>query len=108
MQHLFVVDPLASLQPQADTSIAFMREAARRGHRVCACEVATLRVEPGGTPAAQWVELRVSDEDAWYVPTREGDGPLGDFDVIWMRKDPPYDIEYITTKKANSRVMKSA
>ena len=94
MQHLFIVDPLAGLQPRADTSVAFMREAARRGHRVCACEVSTLRVDPGGVPAAQWVELRVSDDDAWCTPAREGDGPLSDFDVIWMRKDPPYDLDY--------------
>ncbi len=94
MQHLFVVDPLAALQPRADTSVAFMREAARRGHRVCACEVGRLRVAPGGAPGTPWVELTVREGDDWYAVAGEGDGPLSDFDVVWMRKDPPYDLDY--------------
>jgi glutathione synthase len=97
MQHLFIVDPLPALRPAADTSVAFMREAARRGHRVCACLVRDLRIEPPGAPAARFVEIALREGDEWYQVLREGQSRLGDFDVVWMRKDPPYDLDYFFT-----------
>jgi len=48
MRHLFIVDPVPGLNPDADTSVVFMREAARRGHRVATCGVSELSVGPGG------------------------------------------------------------
>jgi glutathione synthase len=97
VRHLFIVDPLPALRPAADTSVAFMREAARRGQRVCTCSVADLRIEPGGAPAARCVELRVRESEDWYERGREDQALLGDFDVVWMRKDPPYDLDYFFT-----------
>jgi glutathione synthase len=97
VRHLFIVDPLPALRPAADTSVVFMREAARRGQKVCACLVGDLRIEPGGGPAARHVELRVSQGEDWYQVVREGQARLDDFDVVWMRKDPPYDLDYFFT-----------
>jgi glutathione synthase len=97
VRHLFIVDPLPALRPEADTSVAFMREAARRGQQVCACRVGELRIEPGGAPGATHVELRVRDSSDWYEVVREGQSLLADFDVVWMRKDPPYDLDYFFT-----------
>jgi glutathione synthase len=94
MRHLFIVDPLASLNAGADTSVVFMREAARRGQQVCACQVQQVRVGPGGVPAARFVELALGEGSRWYEPVGDGDAPLGSFDVVWMRKDPPYDLNY--------------
>jgi glutathione synthase len=97
VRHLFIVDPLPALRPLADTSVAFMREVARRGQGVFCCEVGDLRLEPGGTPAARWVELALSEHDDWYAKRGEGESGLAAFDVVWMRKDPPYDLDYFFT-----------
>ena len=94
MRHLFIVDPLPGLNPDADTSVVFMREAARRGHKVATCDVAELGVGPGGRAFAKWAETRVRDSRDWYEVGGEGSGSLGEFDVVWMRKDPPYDLNY--------------
>ena len=97
MRHLFIVDPLPGLNPDADTSVVFMREAARRGHKVATCDVAELGVGPGGRAVAKWAETRVRDSRDWYEVGGEGSGSLGEFDVVWMRKDPPYDLNYFFT-----------
>jgi glutathione synthase len=94
MRHLFIVDPLAGLNPNADTSVVFMRDCARRGHSVAACDVSALSVGTGGRPLARWIQLKVRDSHDWYELGAEGAGELGQFDVVWMRKDPPYDLNY--------------
>ncbi len=94
MRHLFIVDPLVGLNVEQDTSIVLMREATRRGHEVLACEVADLSVGDGAVPMASRVELVVREEEDWYEPGPPRSEALGSFDVIWMRKDPPYDIDY--------------
>ncbi len=94
MRHLFIVDPVPGLNPDADTSVAFMREAARRGHAVATCGVPDLSVGPGGRAQASWVETRARTGRDWYELGARGRGELGEFDVVWMRKDPPYDLNY--------------
>ena len=94
MRHLFIVDPLPGLNPDADTSVVFMRDAARRGHEVATCGVGDLSVGPGGRTWAHWVEVRVREGREWYTPGARGTSELGAFDVVWMRKDPPYDLNY--------------
>lgn len=94
MRHLFIVDPVPGLNPDADTSVAFMREAARRGHGVATCSVSDLSVGPEGRTRASWVETRARAGREWYELGARGGGELGEFDVVWMRKDPPYDLNY--------------
>ena len=94
MHHLFIVDPLASLNVTADTTVAFMREAARRGHQVWSCEVDEILAD-GGQPVAHALPMTLVDaEDAWYTTGDPASRPLSEFDVVWMRKDPPYDLNY--------------
>jgi glutathione synthase len=94
MRHLFIVDPLPGLNPSADTSVVFMRDAARRGHEIATCGVGDLSVGPGGRAQATWVAIRASEGSDWYTPGASGASELGAFDVVWMRKDPPYDLNY--------------
>ncbi len=94
MRHLFIVDPLAGLSVEQDTSIALMREAMRRGHEVFACEVKSLCIGPGTTPTALRVELAVREEADWYEAGPLRSEALSYFDVVWMRKDPPFDIDF--------------
>jgi glutathione synthase len=94
MRHLFIVDPLPGLNPDADTSVVFMRDAVRRGHEVATCGVGDLSVGPSGRTQANWVDTRAREGRDWYTLGASGTSELGAFDVVWMRKDPPYDLNY--------------
>ncbi|HMM46999.1 MAG TPA: glutathione synthase [Thiobacillaceae bacterium] len=94
MRLLFIVDPLPSLKPRKDSSIAMMRAAAARGHAVEAVEARRLAVRDGGTRARCDI-LEVRDGDAWYRIAGTEDRPLTDFDAVLMRTDPPVDTDYL-------------
>jgi glutathione synthase len=94
MRHLVIVDPLPGLKPDADTTVVFMREAAKRGHQIATCGVGDVSIGPGGQARASFVETRVRDTRDFYALGAEGSGALAEFDVVWMRKDPPYDLNY--------------
>ncbi len=95
MDIAFVVDPLHSLKAYKDSTVAMMREAVRRGHRVFAMEQPDL-VWKGGRVVARTCQLDVSDdEDAWYRITGEAEMDLATFGAVLMRKDPPFDMEYV-------------
>ncbi len=97
VRHVFIVDPLPALNVSADTTVAFMREAQRRGHEVLTVGVGALRVAPGGRPAALVAPTRVRDEDRadWFEVGTPLAARLDEFDVVWMRKDPPVDLEFV-------------
>jgi glutathione synthase len=93
---LFVVDPLDELKESKDSSIAMMREMARRGHRIWACEIGGLSWREGMVHA-QAVRLDVLPQPApWYARLETARRPLESFDGVLMRKDPPFDTEYLT------------
>ncbi len=95
MKIAFIVDPLAGLKAYKDSSIMMMREAALRGHAVYALEARGI-VCKNSVVSATVAKLAVSsDNGAWY---RVEDGAvmaLTDFDAVIMRKDPPFDQEYL-------------
>jgi glutathione synthase len=93
----FVVDPLPSLNIKKDSTYAMMAEAARRGHELYAMRQEDLlwkRNEVWG--AASQVTLR-KDPGAWYALDPALEMRLAQLDCVLMRKDPPFDIEYVTT-----------
>jgi glutathione synthase len=95
MDIAFIVDPLTGLKPYKDTSIAMMRALVRRDHRVYAMQQDDLWWRGGETRATvQHLTLGNSDED-WH---RAGDAEtrgLAEFGAVMMRKDPPFDMEYV-------------
>ena len=94
MRIAFVVDPLASLKAYKDSSVAMMREPARRGHEVWAFEAREMFVDEGRvrTPARR---LEVGpDNAAWHRIVEEREASVAEFDRVLMRKDPPFDAEY--------------
>ena len=95
MDIAFIVDPLTGLKPYKDTSIAMMRALARRDHRVYAMQQGDIWWRGGDTHAAvQHLTLGKTDTD-WH---RAGDAEmrkLAEFDAVMMRKDPPFDMEYV-------------
>ena len=95
MRIAFIVDPLAKLKAVKDSSVFMMREAAKRGHEVFAFEVGDMALHQNRV-LAQVSKLGVStDNDNWYQVTKESEMALSDFDAVLMRKDPPFDQEYL-------------
>lgn len=97
MHHLFIVDPLAGFSVPQDTSLLLMLEAQRRGHSVSTCGVEELFVASGGPPQAHATETEILDPPLppdWYRTGGRGLRALAEFDAVWMRKDPPYDLNY--------------
>jgi glutathione synthase len=95
MRIAFVVDPLDALKPYKDSSVAMMREAARRGHEVHALEAGAMFVNRGAVMATVRHLALTDDDHPWYKVREERDGAaLADFDLVMMRKDPPFDQEY--------------
>ncbi len=101
---LFIVDPLDELKAYKDSSVAMMREAAGRGHEVHACTLDELAAVGGRIEAqAHHLLLVPADQDPWYVETGAAEGPSSSFDAVLMRKDPPFDIEFLNATLLLSR-----
>jgi glutathione synthase len=94
MKLLFILDPLDSLKSYKDTSIAIMREAAARGHMLYVCEQhdVFLRNE---LVKVQATKFSFSDKANWYELSKNEEVLPKSFDAILMRKDPPFDNEYL-------------
>jgi len=92
---LFVLDPLDELKESKDSSIAMMREMARRSHRIWACEIGGLAWRDGVVQAVA-TQLDILPQGAqWFTRLETVRRPLEHFDVVLMRKDPPFDFEYL-------------
>ena len=91
----FLVDPIETLIVGHDTSFAFMLECHRRGHEVHCFEQKDLEYKDGEVGAsARRIEPRRVKGDHFRV-TEEGRLSLGVLDAIFLRKDPPVDVEYL-------------
>jgi glutathione synthase len=97
MRFLFIIDPPETLKAYKDTTVAMMRAAQARGHAVWVCEQNALSWAKSRVDArATRLSLTEDDED-WYRPHESADTPLADFDAVLMRKDPPFDMEYVAS-----------
>ncbi len=90
-----VMDPIKSIHPQKDSSLAMLLEAQRRGWELYYMELEDLFFSQGNAQATAH-QLEVRDElDRWYVMGERLTLSLAELDVILMRKDPPFDREYL-------------
>ena len=97
MDLLFVIDPPDSLKAYKDTSVAMMRAAQKRGHAVWVCEQQSLHWKQGRVSAeAHHIHLTDNDED-WYRPHQRALRALSEYGATLMRKDPPFDLEYVVS-----------
>jgi len=95
MDFAFVVDPLPSLKAYKDSSVAMMRALARRGQAVFALEQGDI-VWDRGTVRASARPLELDDDDHdWYRAGEPVSRRLAEFAAVVMRKDPPFDMEYV-------------
>jgi glutathione synthase len=90
-----VMDPIEDIKPAKDTTLAMMLAAQRRGWTLSYLELRHLWLRDGvACGRAHPVEVR-NDLTDWFTRGEAVTRPLGEFDVILMRKDPPFDTEYI-------------
>jgi len=90
-----ILDPLESLKTYKDSTYAIMREAYSRGHALHVLEQRELVLAEGRVRVhARRLDL-VDNDLRWYALEEPGWHALTDFDVTLMRKDPPFDMEYI-------------
>ena len=97
MDFAFILDPLPELRAYKDSSVAMMRELQRRGHRLYAMEQGDLAWDSGRVVGlARPLELFDDDHD-WYREATPEVRDLTRFAAVMMRKDPPFDMEYVYT-----------
>ena len=96
MRVAFVIDPLESLQPHHDTSVALMEALQARGHDVFAFEMSALFFAAGGAWATVQQLQLAPGKTPWYAVVQTESLPLSSMDAVWMRKDPPVDAAYVT------------
>jgi glutathione synthase len=90
-----VMDPIADIHIEKDTTIALLAEAQSRGYSLRYMEQADLMLRDG-RPHARMRELRVDiAARPWFVFGAESVAPLETCGVILMRKDPPFDLDYL-------------
>ena len=95
MDFAFILDPLPELKAYKDTSIAMMRALAKRGHRVFAGEQRHM-VWRDGVTGMQAAALELKDDDHdWYIAGDPEERRLEQYAAVLMRKDPPFDMEYV-------------
>lgn len=90
-----VMDPIAHINIKKDTSFAMLLEAQRRGYELHYMEMADLYLINGEARARTRTLSVEQNYDKWYEFGSEQEIKLADLDVILMRKDPPFDTEFI-------------
>ncbi|WP_038052150.1 glutathione synthase [Thioalkalivibrio sp. ALJ1] len=90
-----LMDPIGSIKPWKDTSFAMMLAAQARGHHLHYLEPADLWIEDGRAAArSRPVTVRDTHSDFFTLGDVES-GPASRFDLLLMRKDPPFDLEFV-------------
>jgi len=95
MKFAFILDPLDSIKTYKDSSFAMMREAAARGHELYVMEQQDVVLQLGRVLGHARKLTLTGNEDDWYQAGEIEIMPLERFDAVLMRKDPPFDMEYI-------------
>ncbi len=90
-----ILDPLESIKTYKDSTYAMMREAATRGHEIYVMQQQDVVLTNGAVTGFACELTLLNDEINWYTVTPPQPTPLKHFDAVLMRKDPPFDMEYI-------------
>lgn len=92
-----VMDPIGSITPYKDTTLAMLLAAQARGWALFYMEQPDLYLV-GGEARARRRPLTVRDDPKdWFSLGEAVDGPMAGLDLVLMRKDPPFDMEYVYT-----------
>src|SRR5688572_3816209 len=91
----FIVDPLENFKIYKDTTYAIMREAAARGHALYTMQQEDLLWRRNAVAGIASRLHLTDDKRAWFRSEAAAETALPSFDVVLMRKDPPFDMEYV-------------
>lgn len=98
MRIAIILDPLESLKTYKDSTFAMMVAANARGHEIHVCEQREIGLE-GASVVARIRRLILTDvtgeASSWYRLEPGATVALREFDAVLMRKDPPFDMEYV-------------
>lgn len=97
MRILFVVDPPATFKIYKDSTYAMMVEADARGHELFVTFQEGLMWKAGLIVAEASRFRLTGDKDRWFRIDPPREAPLAAYDAVVNRKDPPFDIEYVTS-----------
>jgi glutathione synthase len=90
-----VMDPISGIKTYKDSSFAMLLEAQRRGHMLYYMEPGDLYAEDGRV-FANMHQLEVRDNTSdWFTLSASGSRSLDELDILLMRRDPPFDMDYI-------------
>jgi len=93
----FVMDPIEDIKPVKDTTLAMLLAASRRGWRLHYFEQSDIWLRDGVAHGRSYPITVRDDPEDWFTRGEPTSMPLGELDVLMMRKDPPFDTEYIYT-----------
>jgi len=92
-----VMDPVQGINPKKDSTLAMLLAAQARGWDIIYFQQSDLLLA-GGKPLGRGRRLRVADDQtSWFNLGAEWHGGLEELDALLMRKDPPFDMEFIYT-----------
>ena len=105
MKIAFQMDPITDVDVDADSSFRLAEEAQARGHELFYYGPDHLAFEEGRVTARghDLTVQRVAGDPAVLGAMRQVD--LADFDVVWLRQDPPFDMHYITSTHLLDRLV---
>jgi glutathione synthase len=92
-----VMDPIGSIIPYKDSSLAMLLEASRRGAEIHYFEQKDLSLLSGKAVGRSTLLQVRDDNNNWYELGERQEVALGELDAILMRKDPPFNMEYVYT-----------
>lgn len=95
MKIAFLADPLAGFKTYKDSTYAMMVEAAERGHALYAFEQKDMAIDDGVVTANVARIALTGNVRDWFLPEPAEATRLSAFDAVILRKDPPFDMEYI-------------
>ena len=100
-----VMDPIEAIKPAKDSTLAILIAAQARGWELVYAEQKDLFLRDG-VAWGRLAALQVSDNlEKWFDRGPASNAKLGEFDVILMRKDPPFDMEFVYTTYILDRAM---
>jgi glutathione synthase len=92
-----VMDPISGIATYKDSTFAMLLEAQRRGHEIWYMEPSDLTIR-GGVALGHMKRLSVRDNtDDWFTLDASENRELATLDILLMRKDPPFDMDYVYT-----------
>lgn len=96
MNHVFLIDPPESLHTEKDTSFALMLEAQRQGHGVHVMLRGGISRKPSGLVFKTRKAVVHDRAERPFELSEWQESAASDFDVVWIRTDPPFDVHYLT------------